>query len=317
MSTQIASRNLCAILTTAAFVCQVASALGQIANSPSSNITVQPVSSASPVGGSVVQAEMEAPAVESFVLPAAHHCWARFPAGAWREIQTTTETFDGSGETVSRSVTTQQESLQSASDERYALDVQATVDLVGKRITGKWINRVLNAITDGTGQIVSSRRLEDATVTLVNQSLTCQVWEVTYSDDTRLLVDHLYYAPNVFPYVLRRETMAESSASDGTPPLEQVHSVVAVEIPYLVEGQLFRCTCLETTRHGEKGSSVRVSLVSEEVPGGEVAVWTTDFDPQGRRSRWSSQELLAYGTEPLPESQRSRRESRRARRQSR
>lgn len=310
-------RNPRTFLLVATLVGHVGRTFAQTSTPSVPNAPVQPVSSASPAGESVVNAQGESPVVESFVLPAEHHYWARFPAGSWREIQTTTETFDEAGAVVSRSVTTQQESLQSASDERYALDVQATVDLVGKRITGKWINRVLHTATDGAGQIVSTRRLEDESLTLANRTVNCQVWEVTYNDDARSLVDRIYYTPELFPYILRRETSGLSSAEDGSPPVEQVQRVVAIEMPYLVEGQVLRCTCLETTRRGEKGSSVRVALVSEQIPGGEVAVWSTDFDPQGQRSRWSSQELVNYGQTALSQSGETRRETRRARRQKR
>ncbi len=312
-----AYRNPSAFLPLAIFACHVGTALAQTSAPSAPNAPVQPVSTTSPAGESVVQAQDESPVVESFVLPAEHNNWARFPAGSWREIQTTTETFDEAGAVVSRSVTTQQESLRSASDERYALDVQATVDLVGKRITGQWINRVLNTATDGAGQIVSTRRLEDESLSLANRTVNCQVWEVTYNDDARTLVDRICYAPEQFPYILRRETSAATGAEDGSPPVEQVQSVVAIEMPYLVEGQTLRCTCLETTRRGEKGGSVRVALVNDRVPGGEVAVWSTDFDPQGRRSRWSSQELVDYGQTGLAKPGETRRETRRARRQNR
>ena len=312
-----AYRNPSAFLLPAILVGHVGTTIAQTSTTSVPSTPVQPVSSTNPADESVEQALDESPVPEPFVLPAQHHNWARFPAGSWREIQTTTETFDEVGAVVSRSVTTQQESLQSASDERYALDVQATVDLVGKRITGKWINRVLHTVTEGAGQIVSTRRVEDESLTLANRTVNCQVWEVTYNDDARSLVDRVYYSPEQFPYILRRKTSSESSTEDGSPPVEQLQSVVAIEMPYLVEGQVLRCTCLETTRRGEKGSSVRVALVSEQVPGGEVAVWSTDFDPQGQRSRWSSQELVDYGQTALAKPVEKRRETRRARRQNR
>jgi hypothetical protein len=310
--------NPTAYLLLAILACHVGTTDAQTSTPLPPNASVQPVSSTNPAGESVVHAQDESPVAESFVLPAQHHCWARFPAGSWREIQTTTETFDEAGAVVSRSVTTQRESLQSASDQRYALDVQATVDLVGKRITGKQIGRVLNTATNGAGQIVSTHRLEDESLSFADRTMICQVWEVTYNDDARSMVDRIYYAPEQFPYILRRETSAVSSAEDGSPPVDQVQSVVAVEVPFLVEGQVLPCACLETTRRGEKGSSVRLVLVSEQIPGGEVAVWSTDFDTQGQRSRWSSQELVDYGqTKTLAKPAETRRETRRSRRQNR
>jgi len=312
-----ACRRPSALVVLAACVCPCATARAQLSSAPEPSTPVQPVSSASPADDAVVQAQDEALVAESFVLPAEQHAWARFPLGTWREISTTTETFDEAGALTSRSVTTQQESLQSASDQRYALDVQATVDLVGKRITGKWINRVLQNVTDASGPIVSSKRLADQSITLSNKTVDCQVWEVVYSDEARTLVDHIFYASEQYPYILRRETTAETSGADGQLPIEQVQSIVAIEMPYLLDGDVLPCTCLQTTRHTEKGSSVRVALVSEQIPGGEVAVWSTDFDPQGQRSRWSSQELVDYGQGALRKPGGTRRDTRRARRQNR
>lgn len=278
---------------------------------------VQTISSANPPAPeSAAPAEEDVQAAKRFVLPAKHHAWARFPVGAWREIQTTTETFDEAGVAVSQSITMQVENLQSVSHDRYALNVQATVDLVGKRITGKWSTRVLNSVTDGAGQVVETRRLEDEELTLTNGTVACQVWDVLYRDDARTLVDHVFYSPQRHPHVLRRETTEVASPDSDPSPTEQVVSVVAIEIPYLVEGEILHCTCLQTTRQGDKGSTVRIALVSKLVPGGEVAVWATDFDHQGRRSRWSCQELVGYGLTPLPEPPTSRRELRRARRRS-
>lgn len=278
---------------------------------------VQTVSSAKSSPAELVETLQEdSPVDERFLLPAEHHPWAHFPVGAWREIQTTTENFDEAGVVVSQSLTTQMENLQSVSPDRYALNVQATVDVVGKRVAGNWITRVLNMTTDDAGQIIETRRQEDQVLTLTNQDVNCQVWDVLHRDDARTLVDHILYSPEQYPHVLRRET-AEVASPDGDPrPSEQAVNIVAVEIPYLLGDQVLQCTCLRTTRQGDKGSTVKITLVSEQVPGGEVAVWTTDFDAQGKRARWSSQELLGYGMVAVTESPATRRELRRARRRS-
>jgi len=276
---------------------------------------VQTVSSANPADVELPTPEQqEVEPAEPFLLPTEHHPWTRFPVGAWREVQITTETFDEAGLAVSKSITTQEEKLQSISDDRYALNVQATVDLVGKRITGKWISRVLYTATDGAGQVVESRRLEDQSLALTNGLVACQVWDVLYRDDARTLVDRLYYSPQQYPHVLRRETSEVASDENETSSTEQQVVIVAVDIPYVVDEETIRCTCLQTTRQGEKGSTVKISMVSELVPGGEVAVWATDFDPQGRRSRWSSQELVSFGQAPPVGPPPTRRELRRARR---
>ena len=315
MSTSFSYRIRIVVVLAAALVYHSGAASDEPLPQSPDGSQVQTVSSANPPAPEfAAPTQDDSPAAEPFALPVEHHAWARFPVGAWREIQITTETFDEAGVAVSQSITTQSENLQSVSLDRYALNVQATVELVGKRITGKWITRVLNTATDGAGQVVETHRLEDESLTLTNATVACQVWDVLYRDDARTLVDRVFYAPEQYPHVLRRETAEVASPDVGSPPTEQEVSVVAVEIPYTHEGEILHCTCLKTTRQGEKGSTVRIALVSELVPGGEVAVWATDFDPQGRRSRSSSQVLVDYGQAPLAEPPMNRRELRRSRR---
>ena len=202
MSTLPLFRISLLIVLATTFVGQFTVASAQDSTPPSTPAPLQPISSANPP---LADQQGEPSAAEQFLLPGAKHPWARFPVGSWRQILVTTETFDEAGKLISRNETTQQESLQSVSEDRYELNVQATVDLVGKRIVGQWITRVLHTATDGAGQVVESRRLEDQSVRLATGEVNCQVWDVLYRDDARSLVDRIFYSPEQFPYVLRRE----------------------------------------------------------------------------------------------------------------
>jgi len=242
------------------------------------------------------------PSPKRLVLPPAHHRWARFQPGAWRELRVTTETFDNEGKVVSQSVTTQQEVLEGVNEESYEFDIQATVDLSGKRIAGEWKSRVLHLATDSAGQIVDARQLEEASLSVGGQPVDCQVWEIRYNEDARTLVDRIYYAPELFPYILQRETSEADDAAGDRPRVGQTTKVVALEVPYVVDGRIAACSCIQTIRSSVKGNTVRVVFESDEVPGGEVAAWSTDYDDQGRRTKWSVLELLSYGEAPPEES---------------
>mgnify|MGYP007073369264 CR=1 FL=1 len=128
------------------------------------------------------------------------------------------------------------------------------------------------------------------------------------------MVDHLYFAADAFPHVLRRETAAASVEEGGLGPILQTVSIVAREVPFSVQGKTWLCTCQQTVKRETKGSTVRIAMLSPEVPGGEVAVWSTDFDTQGQRTRWSNQQLVSFGQQPRFEKPLTRREKRRARR---
>ena len=59
---------------------------------------------------------------------------------------------------------------------------------------------------------------------------------------------------------------------------------------------MIECSAQEVVRRREKGESQTLALLSSEIPGGEIRSHSSDFDPSGRRIRWSVQKLLAYGT---------------------
>ncbi len=237
------------------------------------------------------------PAPDPLELPAKQHPWARFLPGAWREVQTVTETFDEAGEVVSRNVTTQKEVLEAVAEEKYVLKVQATVDLGGKRIVGDWKDRVLYLLTDAAGVVAGSRGVEDRSLLLAGRAVMCRVYEIRYREGARNLIDRVHYDSEHFPFVLRRETFAEYDPQESAAATEQLMEVSAQEVPYQVGTQLLDCSCLRTFRHLAKGDTLRLAFSNASVPGGEVAVWSTDFDTEGQRVRWSITRLLDYGTD--------------------
>ena len=243
------------------------------------------------------------PASEPFQLPIDQHAWARFLPGAWRVSRTVTETFDDEGQMVSRNVTTQKEVLQAVADGKYVLQLQAMVDLDGKRIVGDWKTRALQLATDGAGPMVGSRQLEDQAITIAGRAAKCQVWELRYRDGARNMLDVVYYQPQRYPFVLQRETFAndiqiDGIQSDAAVEVEQLMEVIALDAPFLVGEQLLGCSWLRTFHHRVKGDTVRLAVSSASVPGGDVAVWSTDFDAQGRRSLSSATSLLAFDDSP-------------------
>ncbi len=320
------------LLVSMALTCQAVVALAQ-AEAEVSAVSADPAHSEATTGQPPADVPSAAPDIaepqeavtEFFRLPAEHHPWARFAPGAWREVEITTETFDEQGELVNRSVTTQQEILKSVSGDRYTLDVQATVDLVGKRIVGAWITRVLHLPTDRAGEIVETVPLDDASIHVGGREIECQTWKVVYRDDARTLIDRIRYTPGHFPFVLDRTTLPGNGADNSPQTAIQVVSAVALDIPYTIDDQVIRSSCVQTKRQGDKGSTNRIAFIAAEVPGGELVARTSDFDLQGTLTRWSTQELLRYGLTPLEtlldtssdESPESRRQRRLLRRQNR
>ena len=232
---------------------------------------------------------------EPWILPAKLHPWAHLAVGAWREVEITTETFDEKGELFGRSVTSQKEILKAVTADSYALDVQATVDVSGKRIEGPWNTRVLRLTTDRPGPVFSTTRQADQLLALNVGEVSCQIWDVQYTEEGHNLVDRIYYSPEEYPYILQREVSERADDSPvELPPLDST-TTVAHAIPFVLDGRFISCTSQQVVRRLEKGNTQTLTLMSSEVPGGEVNSASTDFDSSGRRIRWSVLKLVAYG----------------------
>lgn len=250
---------------------------------------------ARPSESSTLTSETSEPSQEQFVYPAEHHLWTQFPIGSWRKIEITTETFDDSGNIYGRSVTTQKETLKALADDSYVLEIEATVEVSGRQIVGPINTRILRLLTDRLGVVFSTTRRDDEIIVFNDRSIECQVWDVLYGEEAQNLRDRIYYTPEKFPYVLRRETFEEvENLPVGTTPVD-VSSVIAEYVPMLVDNQLLSCVCEKSTRLRDKGSIQSIRMLSPKIPGGEVHVWSTDFNIEAKPNRWSVLKLLKYG----------------------
>ena len=267
---------------------------------------------------------------ESFQLPASDHAWTRFKPGAWRETQTLSTTLDSAGNVVNQSFTNQKETLDAVADGKYVLKVQTTLEVGGKQIVGKETTRVLHLETDGGGALSETVRSENQSLTHNGRKIECQVWQLHYQDGVRTLHDTIHYSAKQFPHVLARETAAtnakpelETSSTDdaqtdsnatsevqdpsptngqaqATPANnERKLEVIALETPFLFNGQVLNCTAIRTVRTRAKGGSVRLATIHKDIPGGELHVSTNEFDATGNTVRFSLTKLLAYQGEFL------------------
>ncbi len=235
-------------------------------------------------------------AEKRFVLPRKHHPWTKFEPEAWREVRISTETFNPDGTVASRSVTIQIEALKAIAEGSYTLEVQATIDLAGKRITGDRQTRQLNMLTDSTAHIGTTHRLEPAELTIDGRTVRCEVWKLTAQDEQHKYRQQIFYAPNQWPFVLQRENSELSDMPEAEPHSKQSSQVVALSVPYLVGGKPVSCSCTKVVRQSNKGTTVRMELQADNVPGGVVAAWVIDTDAQRQPSRWSLLELIDFGT---------------------
>jgi len=254
-----------------------------------------PASTVPPIAGALSEPAGSSSSPAELHLPAIHHPWARFPHGAWREVEITTETFDEEGKLYGKSVTTQVEILKSVGEDSYSLDVQATVDISGKQINGEWNTRLLRLVNDRQGQILRSQEFEEETLQIGTREIPCQVLEVISSEEARNRTERIYYSPDHFPHILRRDVLESGPESPGELVVRDRMVVQSLSIPYYLGNRIVECSSTQTTRRQDKGSSVIVSFVTHEVPGGEVASWSSDFNASGQRVRWAVSRLVDHG----------------------
>lgn len=227
-------------------------------------------------------------------LPATEHPWARYPVGSWREVEITTETYDEAGKLFGQSLTTQQEILKVVAEDSYALEVQATVDVSGKRIVGPANTRILRLLTDRPGVIYSSVLQGEDEVQIGSQVFPCEVWEVEFNDESRNEKARLLHSAQRFPFVLRRELTTKDASSAGQGQENERSRIIALEVPFSFRDRTYSCVLQKTDRRNEKGSTQSLAMLSDEIPGGEIASWSTDLDTEGRRVRWSVLRLVSF-----------------------
>lgn len=230
----------------------------------------------------------------TFSLPRAQHAWVRFASGAWRTIRVTTLATPTGADAPLESSAVQTEVLKSASDDHYVIEVQATVETGGKTIVGQWRERRLHLLVDRTASSLAHRRLGDASVAVNFTDVPCNVWELSYVHDSQSMVDRIFYNSEVPPYVLRRESIEQGGMEDRPHSVERTE-YIAIQLPYVVNDDALMCDCRRRYTSGVKGRTVEIAFVSNEIPGGEAAAWSTEWDAEGKRVRTTRTELVDYG----------------------
>jgi len=226
-------------------------------------------------------------------MPREHHPWGQFPAGAWKTVRTTAETFDDKGQVVNVTVTDTQTTLLSVEESAYSLRSIVTVEIAGRRVASTTQITRHGYYGETPGQSVTVKRLPDATLTIDGRALACQVREVVIEGEGQRLTSTLHYSPEQPPFVLRREMSVEG---DGD---EKRHSatveVIALDLPQRIRGVLHEASYVKTTQKLPQTTKVTLEVHCQEVPGGVAGHWASEADAGGRVVRRSTLELLDYG----------------------
>jgi hypothetical protein len=225
-----------------------------------------------------------------------HHVWGRFAAGSWRKVQVVTETLDAEGNVGGTTITETKTTLTKVDSQGISLRIEVTVEVDGKRFDAEpqTVEQCYHGLP--RQQVFQVRALEPETVTVEGRQIPCDVREVTTVGGPTKTIAKVYYTERVPPFLLRRE----STTTDPQDPqvVEQlVHEVIALDMPYKLNGQI-KSTALErTVQTTRKGTIQSLDITCIEVPGGTIHRTTKELDAQGRLVRRSTVELLDYSAQ--------------------
>ena len=79
---------------------------------------------------------------------------------------------------------------------------------------------------------------------------------------------------------------------------EMSASLVSLEMPYLIDGEIRVVAQQKTVQKSPKGTVITLSALCPEIPGGVISQSSKELDAAGRLVRRSVLELVSYGAEP-------------------
>jgi len=234
-------------------------------------------------------------AQESGILPQ-HHPWARFQPGAWKLVRLVTETLDDKGVVIGTSTTETRTILISVDQSGVTLEVQATIEVAGKRFEAE--PQLLRQGFHGEtcAQELKIKPATDGQVVIEGNKIPCHVEQLECTGAASRTVTNVYYSDTVAPYVLRREETTTDPEGKNTLN-ETTVAVEALGMPAKVLGEIKSTAIVKTIHKHPKGSATTWAVTSSEVPGGVVSHTSKETDASGRLVRRSTLELVRWGKE--------------------
>jgi hypothetical protein len=238
------------------------------------------------------------------------HPWGRFHVGSWNRVRIVTETVDEQGKVISTSITDTKSTLVERGLESYALKLETTVEVAGKKIPGEPKTVKLGYAGENLGEQLSYRNVDDDSVSIDGRKIDCCVQEVEIVGVGQKLISLVRYADSIAPFVLQRKT-TQTDVGRPSQSQETEFEVIALEMPFRVCGVLQNTAHTRLVQRGPRGSTVSLSVVSAAVPGEMVSQNSKKSDESGHVTHRSSLELVNYYVAPAPVSSEGDKDDRR------
>ncbi len=240
------------------------------------------------------------------VFPKDRHPWAHFEPGTWKTCRVVIETINEQGEVDFVNLTTTTASLERIGQSDYTLQVEATVEALGRKVAGQPQTITYGLFGQVEGETTHVEEAEEETVIIEGTPFACRTWIVKSTSKEKARTTKLLYNDQRCPYTLRRETT--TTATDGkTPSSTTIEQVTAVDMPYKIAGNILTTSHIRTVRTTPKGTTITFAVHCDKVPGGVVYHSSKELDADGRLIRRSNLELTDYDFKLSRRSARQRR----------
>ncbi len=226
------------------------------------------------------------------------HPWARFEPGAWRRVVVVSEVFDEEGAFVGRSLSERTERLVSVDESTYTLSVESVVELGGLRTPAPAELRVLSILNDreAEGVTVTASPGEPSSISLGATAEPTRTWLLKSTTPSGTETETLHLATDAVPLVLRREYQ---SMVDDAPGPQKTESITRHDSPALYGDELSAAWhTVSTTTHPTGARTEAFAVRGDDPPGGLFSESLTEYNAEGRKTRWAVTRLIASGRTP-------------------
>ncbi len=227
------------------------------------------------------------------VVPRLHHPWGNFAPGAWKKVRVVTEDLDENGNVLNTSTTETVTKLRAIDDKTFTLLVDVTIEVAGQRFRSQPKLITKGYYGENAGQIVKVLDLGNERVSVDGKHIQSQVSRTILNGGQSKRETKIHYSDQVFPHVLKRETVATNLADESTTFKSRVE-VTALGKPFHVLSDIRPTSEIRTIYQRSNRKTETTEVFSPEVPGGVVYHASKEFDMDGKLVRRSTLELIDY-----------------------
>lgn len=241
-----------------------------------------------------LQSSLYAQALEQSPSIGDKHAWAQFAVGSWKLVRVYTETIGEGGAVESVSVAETKTTLDKADENGYALNVEVTIEVAGKRFQAEPKYVAYGYHGELLGQAIDVKHLGSSHAEICGQKYPTGSRRIIINTDSTQSTSTVEYSDTVAPYFLKRTTESIDNETKAR-NYYSVVEVIAVDMPVKVLTEVKSAAHVKTIEtFGNGTSKVTLEVHCESVPGGVVSHTSKQLTADGKVTQRSTLDLLDY-----------------------